>query len=705
MNKQSILWQSLLLTILIFAVGILLNHIFDTFRIDTIVDVMREHEIDTEAYHAEQLFAQTFGQDECVFRTERILKLKEEIRQVGEDLGTYSRFSFFRKKDYDILKRTYFLLELQFLANIKKLNEDCGKTYLPVLFFYEIDDDESERQGFILQDLSKDYEDHLVVLSIDKDYKDEPLVNLLVNKYGITDAPAIVIDEAVYTGLHYSGQLNGTIQQFIRRPDPFAQHINFRMTPEAANISFDTITKELRTIVDNTSADPFARGDAQLIIGRLTKNATAICESLRYFDFVNSTNPEEMALIYETSASLGCGRNRQAFLRAAANQWKLAGNPLRANILTKLALGSVKFTFDDNATSANTTVITGYTSAITPEVPYLNATTVHIGETTLNIDASSIIVSQDDRVYRDWLSGQIANPYGPNILTTFSERLTYNQSDLTDIGWHEGGRIRELKQTGLTHLVATGTLAANHHDKWYGIDDQGIFRFEIPLDKISYPTTRFLRRDLAVIIDTHGMNMMVEQAIRNNATAVVACCDHPGKIYAAHYLSQHNITAICYPDKYLYLALGHNISALGSPPQTINNTTAILGNRPMIISINDTIIVTNSSDDAYALWYYQTPASYFTAISNTIPLNATYVELTDFNQMNRITQTARALNATVIATRVFNSNDYTHLSSWLREDASHKAILFHSAPYPYGQKIFNEFANQTTFDDPNPTFQ
>jgi hypothetical protein len=300
----------------------------------------------------------------------------------------------------------------------------------------------------------------------------------------------------------------------------------------------------------------------------------------------------------------------------------------------------------------------------------------------------------------------MSNPYGPEVLSTFSERLTYNQSELrADIGWHEGGRIQELERIGLTHKVATGTLVARNGNRWFAVDNNGTFRFEVPIDKISYPTTRFLRRDLAVIIDTHGMNMMVEQAIRSNATAVIACCDHPGKIYAAEYLSKHNITSICYPDKYLYLALGHDINALGSPPQSTDSSKAVLGNRPMKITLKDRIVAANSTDTAYALWYYQTPASYFDALSKAIPLDITYVRIDDFGQMSRIVEKARAISANIIAARVFNSDDYKAIKSWLDEDTKRKVILFHSAPYPYGQKIFNEYTTRSSFDDPNPILE
>jgi len=307
-------------------------------------------------------------------------------------------------------------------------------------------------------------------------------------------------------------------------------------------------------------------------------------------------------------------------------------------------------------------------------------------------------------VHRDWLGGQMANPYGPEILTTFSERLTYSKAELLpEIGWHEGARLKELKKTGASHYPAVGTLVARNEDKWYAVNGNGTFSFEVPLDKLYYPTTRFLRRDLAVIIDTHGVNMIAEQAIRYNATTVVSDCDHPGKIKAAKYLSEKGVDVICYPDKYVYLAIGHNLNLVGSPPVELGVGKAIIGNRPVVISTNDKILSVNATSEAYSLWYYQTPASYMSTISQILPLNIDYYSLSDFGQMEKATQRAREINANILATRVFNSQDYHAVKRWLDESTTRKAILFHTASYPYGQKILNEYPDRTTFDDPNPT--
>lgn len=706
-EQRLVLWRSLLLTVLIFALGILINHAFDAVRIDTINEVMRTHEVDSESYRVERLFAREFGAEECGVLAARIADFKEEIRQVGKDLSSYSRFSFFRRKDYDYLKRKYFLLELRFLGLVQRANEECGRQYVPIVFFYEIDDEESERQGFILEELSKGYEQQVVVLSLDREYADEPLVQVLARNYNVTSAPTTIIDGQVFEGLVYAGPLNASLQKLLRAADPYAEEFDFMYTPRAAGVNLSQLLPIFDAIRQNGSADPFARGDASLIVGRLTNDDGLICGSLEFYDNVNSSSAEERAIIAETSAALGCGRNRQAFLRLAAKEWRTVGVHWRADLLERIAKGE-RFVpkFDEVALAENETVISGYFTPLRPNLAGTNASSVILGATGFVISESSRVLSQDDRVFRDWLGGQLQNPFRGELLVTFSERLWYNESELRrDIGWHEGGRVRDLRKVNITHIPAVGTLVARSGDRWFASDEEGIFRFEVPKDKLLYPTTRFLRSDLAVIVDTHGVNMLVEQAVRHNASLVLSDCDHPGKTYAAVYLSEKGIPVACYPDKYLFLALGHNASLVGSPPVVFRNASAIIGNRPVRVMRGERVVAVNSTPSAYALWYYQTPASYVEALTEVFPLNVSYVSLDDFGQMGRAVAVARRVNASVLFTRVFNSEDYVAVKSWLDEDQSRRVFLFHSASYPYGKILLDEYPSRASFDDPNPVFE
>jgi hypothetical protein len=696
MVRTRIIVSSLFLTILIFAIGILLNYGLDFIRIGAIADVMSQHELNTAAYLAEQDFTDTFGGNRCDVMNARIAQLKEEIRLVGADLGSYSAFSFFKKKDYDYLKRKYFLLELRFLSLIEQLNKECNKPYISILYFYKIDDDVSERQGFMLADLSKAYEEQVVVLSIDKDYKDEPLVQLLAARYNVTTAPTIIIDNEKKEGLVYTGELNATIRTLLRRADPSAKEQDFTYVLNAAGRNVTEFASNLSVMLD-TNLTSYARADIMLMLGRISHNDTMICESLPFYDLaIQETNDtEKQALIYETIASIDCGRNKKAFFKEAAQRWNAINNTARAKIDESLAFSrKINLKFD--------------TREIEPAlVAQDNISRIIIGETKILLYTGDSVITQADRVKRDWLGLQAEKDiFGSQILTTFSERLSYNASELReDIGWHEGARIKELASAGIEPEVAYGALVAKLRDKWYAVDENGTFRFEVPLDKLQYPTTRFLRDDIAVVIDTHGVSMLVEQAIRKKANAVLSDCDHPGKVKAAEYLSQKGIPVICYPDKYLYLALGHNLSLVGSPPIRHEGESIIIGSQPVQLSTAETIVVMNATSLPYAIWYYQTPADYFTALKEAVPsLKLEYIQVNGFNQMENVVRKAEMLRANVIAARVFNSDDYEKLKRWLYQSPNHRAILFHSASYPYGYLLLKEFPAQTSFDDPNPRF-
>ena len=197
--------------------------------------------------------------------------------------------------------------------------------------------------------------------------------------------------------------------------------------------------------------------------------------------------------------------------------------------------------------------------------------------------------------------------------------------------------------------------------------------------------------------------MHVEQEIRYTADTVLGCCDHPGKIQAAKYLSDKGINVICLTDRFVPDLLFSKANVLGSAPIKIKDNKAIIGAQPITINKNEKIIAMDIDESSiYAIQYYDTPARYFKNLEKSIKLNIKYVKITNFNQMFKIIYAAESENATVIAVRVFNSNDYNAVKQWLEQDKSNKAILFHSVSYPYGYKLLKEFPKQTTFDDINP---
>ena len=145
---------------------------------------------------------------------------------------------------------------------------------------------------------------------------------------------------------------------------------------------------------------------------------------------------------------------------------------------------------------------------------------------------------------------------------------------------------------------------------------------------------------------------------------------------------------------------------LGSPPIEHVGNTFILGNRTLFFDINENIIVMNVSSDKFQISYYTTPSIYFSELEKRtgLDLNIIYFEIDDFNQMSKLIEATEIFNSSIIAVRIFNSDDYNNVKKWLEEDNSNRAILFHSTSYPYGYKLFKEFPERTSFDDINVEF-
>lgn len=696
MEKEKPFWHilltSLVMTLIVFSIGILISYLLDFQRIDEINILIQQHELDNEAFLLEQGFDDNANPD-CGALRRRLASLNEEIIQVGKELSSYGDKSIFRKNDFDFLRRKYFLLQLKFYAMILDINDRCGRTYIPVLFFYEADDRISERQGFILDDIADSYKGEVIVVSIDKDYQKEPLVAYLVDKYNITTAPSIVINgNLAFDRLVYTGELNGTILRIRRQSDPYAREHDFDYIFRATGADKQAFVDYLIGLAGDTRLNNFSRADALFMAGRLTRNDTLMCSSLQFFESFFPSGREEQALIYETYASIGCGRNRKAFLLEAAELWDSLGSHFRASLDRKLAAGeAVDFTF------ANV--------SLAPELENkIGAERVIIGISGFDADRDDLIITQADRVSRDWLSYQLnESPFSEKILTLFSERLYMDVNELLPgIGWHEGGRLNMIEQAGIPRTIASGTIAVRRGARWYAPNEQGVFMFEVPLDKVLYPSTRFLREDIAVIIDTHGVNMMVEQAMRLNATLVIGCCDHPGKVAAARYLADRGRKVVCFTDKYLPLILGYNGSVLASAPFSRNGNRVTFGKRPVAIGLDEIVIASNVTDYSAVQSYYDTPARYFSILSDYYDMPLRYFDFTENNQTYMMAEAARIFNATVIGARVFSRDDYYALRQWLAEDRKNRAVLFHSYSYPYGYKLMEEFPEQTTFGDINP---
>ncbi|MFB3892767.1 MAG: hypothetical protein ACE15C_12170 [Phycisphaerae bacterium] len=319
-----------------------------------------------------------------------------------------------------------------------------------------------------------------------------------------------------------------------------------------------------------------------------------------------------------------------------------------------------------------------------------------LGRSAIRIHPGMKIKTQVDRVTRDWLLGLnvAADPWAYDLKTSAK--------------WTEGHILREI--VALVDVRVTpvwGTKVRRFGDKWFAPDAEGNWRFEVSYDKVlNYPTTTMIDGRTVLVSDTHGISAIAWDSL--DAGLVVGCGDHRGKMDAAYYLAERGVNVYCPTDRFMGLLIGTTTrgTIIGSGPVKMAGGGAVIGDQPAAIDVDETIVV-STGKLKYPLQYYDTPNFYFKALAQWCgrPLKIVPVEVHQYGKADNVVAEARRLGASVLGIRVKSVREHDAVAAWLKEDARRRAVLFHTAAYPDGEKLFAEFPRQTTFGDIHPAFE
>jgi hypothetical protein len=127
--------------------------------------------------------------------------LSPELNDLAEKMN-YSENNLKGNDDLIELKRYYSILEIKDYLLTKKINQRCGRKFIPLLYFYTTANNctECTKQGFVLTELRAKYP-NLRVYSFDYNL-DLSALKALIRIYKIEDTklPAIVVNEHKLTG-------------------------------------------------------------------------------------------------------------------------------------------------------------------------------------------------------------------------------------------------------------------------------------------------------------------------------------------------------------------------------------------------------------------------------------------------------------------------------------------------------------------------
>ncbi|MCC6323607.1 hypothetical protein IT400_02320 [Candidatus Nomurabacteria bacterium] len=150
--------------------------------------------------------------------------LSQELNELAAKIE-YSERNLKGNDSITELKRYYSILEIKDYLLTKKINQKCGKKYLPILYFYTTAENcvACTKQGYVLSALRNKYPD-LRVYSFDYNL-DLSALRALLHIYKIEDTklPALIVNEKKVTGFH-------TIEE-IEKLEPMIKKLLLKENP------------------------------------------------------------------------------------------------------------------------------------------------------------------------------------------------------------------------------------------------------------------------------------------------------------------------------------------------------------------------------------------------------------------------------------------------------------------------------------------
>lgn len=451
--------------------------------------------------------------------------------------------------------------------------------------------------------------------------------------------------------------------------------------PEALKTELIAIYRERRF------ADPLLDAQRRMLVATVIEDGALACQARSAFARLRGTSavkdPARDLFVAEALAftAASCGADPKPAFRRAAEKARRASASFKAEVYDELADGRFAPRFGEAVIAKRLEVPLGVTSFV-------------LGSSKIVVGEGERVGAQVERTVRDWLSYQLSWD-GAGRAVTEPSLLT----------WHEGGCLRHLLDAVDAKVFPlTGALAVRHDGKWLAADGEGVFRFAVLDDKVQYPTT-LVYGEVALLVDTHGISSLVEPARRAGAALVVGCGDTEDKMKAAFELARDGVDVWFPCDRFAGDILGYEAQGvlIGSAPVRREGVRAVIGDRPIRFEVDEQFVAEDFVGTG-PLRYYDAAARYFRALSERIRLKVDYVAVDAAGQSERIVRRAQELSASAIGVRVQTAEDAAPIRAWLAASSRHRAVLLHTAPYPDGYALFDEFPSQTTFADPRPVF-
>jgi hypothetical protein len=194
-----------LFAFLVFALGILLGFFIDAQRLIAAELEQKDQAINFESIQLQYLYLSRLEDknSSCSAIQAIISKTLNDLDKERSTLEGYKDKSNINEADFEAVQKSYFINNLRYWMFSKDAKNYCDFKTLNIIYFYS--DKECPRcedQGVVLSYFKNIYKDDLLIFPINVDFRDSvSIIDMLYKTYGVTELPAMVIEEDLYEGI------------------------------------------------------------------------------------------------------------------------------------------------------------------------------------------------------------------------------------------------------------------------------------------------------------------------------------------------------------------------------------------------------------------------------------------------------------------------------------------------------------------------
>jgi hypothetical protein len=201
-SQKNVFWEALLVTILIFGIGILAGFFLENMRTNQINSLFQQSEIDLLDIRLQNEIYSDL-EFNCDIAIEENLNFANRIYEEAQKLEKYleaSRLS----EEILIQHKKYDLLRIMLLLNSEKIIQKCNDSYSEVVYFYNLETEEltakAKQNVFskILLEVKEKFGGKILLVPVG--VSDEvSSINLILDKYNVSrqDLPVILINQEI----------------------------------------------------------------------------------------------------------------------------------------------------------------------------------------------------------------------------------------------------------------------------------------------------------------------------------------------------------------------------------------------------------------------------------------------------------------------------------------------------------------------------